>query len=90
MAATTAGLVRTQGPAGPERSYDGVMQPVNSVTLDETIGAIRDAYEEAKQDYNNQNDSRRMFLFGMRYVMCILGMPEGQSDLSDEEGTRGG
>ncbi len=45
------------------------------------IDQIRDAYTEAVKDYNNPDDTRRMFLFGMRYVMNFLGMPEGKSNL---------
>lgn len=64
------------------------MQPVTPETLPETIRAIRNAYEEAKAEYGGIDDGGRMFLYGMRYVMCILGMPEGQSLNGDLRGVR--
>jgi excisionase family DNA binding protein len=60
---------------------------VGSRTSPDVISQIRDAYDEALADATGGKISPQ-FLFGMRYVMCLLDMPEGISLGADQGGTR--
>lgn len=54
---------------------------------DDVISQIRDAYDEALAETTGGTVNPQ-FLFGMRYVMCLLDMPEGISRNADQGGTR--
>lgn len=53
----------------------------------DVIEQIRHAYDEALADVPT-GQMHPQFLYGMRYVMCLLDMPEGISRGGDQGGTR--
>lgn len=57
--------------------YEWRLVPIGTVPADR-IAEIRDAYLEAAGEVSETPETRRIFLFGMRYVMAILDMPEAK------------